>query len=235
MRKSRRLVLGAVARAAGYGGPGAVAAAAGVSWQTVAAGVAEMGPGDGAAAGAVRRAGAAAGRPRRLTRDWFRRWWRWWRTLPGRPVWPLRWTAKSMKSWRMSWLRGAPVRAADGVAAAAPGGVQRAGEREGDRGEAASGPGRPARYIIGRASGDLATGTGGQRGCQEEGAGRRVRPGRAGMAAEGGSGPVREHGFADKETGEATPYGVSTSATVPGSSAWAPTMTRPRSRSSEPV
>src|SRR5579859_6650054 len=41
--KSRRLVLGAVARAAGDGGIGAVAKATGASWQTVADGAAELG------------------------------------------------------------------------------------------------------------------------------------------------------------------------------------------------
>ena len=40
--KSRRLVLAAVARAAGDGGITAVAKAAGASWQTVADGVAEL-------------------------------------------------------------------------------------------------------------------------------------------------------------------------------------------------
>ena len=43
--KSRRLVLGAVARAAGDGGIGAVARLTGASWQTVADGAAELGSG----------------------------------------------------------------------------------------------------------------------------------------------------------------------------------------------
>jgi hypothetical protein len=56
--KARRLVLGAVARAAGDGGIGAVARLAGVSWQTVADGAAELASGQVAPAGRVRRPGA---------------------------------------------------------------------------------------------------------------------------------------------------------------------------------
>jgi hypothetical protein len=55
--RSRRLVLGAVARAAGDGGVTAVAQAAGASWQTVADGAAELASGDDAGPGRVRRAG----------------------------------------------------------------------------------------------------------------------------------------------------------------------------------
>jgi DDE family transposase len=55
--RARRLVLGAVARAAGDGGIGAVAKAAGASWQTVADGAAELGSGEVAAPGRVRRPG----------------------------------------------------------------------------------------------------------------------------------------------------------------------------------
>jgi Rhodopirellula transposase DDE domain len=55
--RSRRLVLGAVARAAGDGGITAVAEAAGASWQTVANGAEELASGDGAGPGRVRRPG----------------------------------------------------------------------------------------------------------------------------------------------------------------------------------
>jgi hypothetical protein len=55
--RSRRLVLGAVARAAGDGGIGAVAKAAGAAWQTVASGAAELGSGEAAPPGRVRRPG----------------------------------------------------------------------------------------------------------------------------------------------------------------------------------
>ncbi|HZV08547.1 MAG TPA: ISAzo13 family transposase, partial [Novosphingobium sp.] len=56
--KSRRLVLAAVARAAGDGGITAVAKVAGASWQTVADGVAELESGQVVPEGRVRRAGA---------------------------------------------------------------------------------------------------------------------------------------------------------------------------------
>src|SRR5690242_9868082 len=55
--RSRRLVLGAVARAAGDGGIGAVAKATGASWQTVADGAAELASGEVAPPGRVRRPG----------------------------------------------------------------------------------------------------------------------------------------------------------------------------------
>ncbi len=55
--RSRRLVLGAVARMAGDGGVTAVARVAGASWQTVADGAAELGSGQVAGAGRVRRPG----------------------------------------------------------------------------------------------------------------------------------------------------------------------------------
>src|SRR6266699_3518804 len=55
--RARRLVLGAVARAAGEGGAGAVARVTGASWQTVADGAAELASGDAAPPGRVRRPG----------------------------------------------------------------------------------------------------------------------------------------------------------------------------------
>src|SRR5580698_1846156 len=55
--KARRLMLGAVARAAGDGGIGAVARLTGASWQTVADGAAELACGDAAPPGRVRRPG----------------------------------------------------------------------------------------------------------------------------------------------------------------------------------
>ena len=65
--RSRRLVLGAVARAAGDGGVAAVAKAAGVSWQTVANGAEELASGDAAGPGRVRRPGG--GRKKLEERD----------------------------------------------------------------------------------------------------------------------------------------------------------------------
>jgi hypothetical protein len=55
--RSRRLVLGAVARAAGEGGITAVAKATGASWQTVANGAGELASGEDAGPGRVRRPG----------------------------------------------------------------------------------------------------------------------------------------------------------------------------------
>ena len=65
--RSRRLVLGAVARAAGDGGIGAVAKATGASWQTVANGAGELASGEDAGPGRVRRAGG--GRKKLEERD----------------------------------------------------------------------------------------------------------------------------------------------------------------------
>ena len=65
--RSRRLVLGAVARAAGDGGITAVAEAAGASWQTVANGAQELASGDDAGPGRVRRPGG--GRKKLEERD----------------------------------------------------------------------------------------------------------------------------------------------------------------------
>src|SRR6185312_13040809 len=96
--KGRRLVLGAVARAAGDGGVGAVAKMTGASWQTVADGAAELGSGETAPPGRVRRQGGgrkslAESDPGllpallALVEDSTR----------GDPQSPLRWTTKSMR------------------------------------------------------------------------------------------------------------------------------------------
>jgi hypothetical protein len=96
--RARRLVLGAVARAAGEDGRGAVASLTGASWQTVADGAAEVGSGDSAAPGRVRRPGAGR-RPlaesdpgllpalEALVRD----------SMRGDPGSPLLWTTRSVK------------------------------------------------------------------------------------------------------------------------------------------
>jgi hypothetical protein len=55
--RSRRLVMGMAAQAAGEGGTGAVAALTGAAWATVADGKAELESGESAPAGRVRRAG----------------------------------------------------------------------------------------------------------------------------------------------------------------------------------
>jgi Rhodopirellula transposase DDE domain len=96
--KSRRLVLGSVARAAGDGGIGAVAKMSGASWQTVADGAAELGSGRVVPEGRIRRRGAgrrklAGADPGlvpallALVEDSSR----------GDPGSPLLWTAKSVK------------------------------------------------------------------------------------------------------------------------------------------
>jgi Rhodopirellula transposase DDE domain len=94
--KARRLVLGAVARAAGDGGIGAVARVTGASWQTVADGAAELASGDAAPPGRVRRPGGGrkrlaetdpglAGALEALVKDAMR----------GDPASPLTWTTRS--------------------------------------------------------------------------------------------------------------------------------------------
>jgi len=65
--RSRRLVLGAVARAAGDGGITAVAQVSGASWQTVANGAGELACRDAVAPGRIRRPGA--GRKKLEERD----------------------------------------------------------------------------------------------------------------------------------------------------------------------
>jgi hypothetical protein len=96
--RARRLVLGMAARAAGDGGTGAVAALTGASWQTVADGAAEVGSGDSAPPGRVRRPGGGR-RPLAgtdpglvpallgLVAD----------SVRGDPGSPLEWTTKSVK------------------------------------------------------------------------------------------------------------------------------------------
>jgi hypothetical protein len=96
--RARRLVLGAVARSVGEGGTGRVAALAGASWQTVADGAAEVGSGDSAPEGRVRRPGAGRRRLAEsdpgllpalesLVRD----------SMRGDPQSPLLWTTRSVK------------------------------------------------------------------------------------------------------------------------------------------
>jgi hypothetical protein len=96
--RSRRLVLGAAARAAGDGGTGAVASLTGASWQTVADGAAEVASGETAAPGRVRRPGGGR-RPlaesdpgllpalEALVAD----------SMRGDPQSPLTWTTRSVK------------------------------------------------------------------------------------------------------------------------------------------
>src|SRR5258708_696704 len=97
--RSRRLVLGMLARAAGDGGVAAVAGLAGASWQAVAGGAAELASGQVAAAGRVRRPGG--GRKQLADTDG--------QLVPallalvedstrGDPMSPLMWTTRSLKN-----------------------------------------------------------------------------------------------------------------------------------------
>jgi Rhodopirellula transposase DDE domain len=96
--RSRRLVLGMAARAAGDGGTGAVAALTGAAWQMVADGKAELESGESAPPGRVRRPGGGrklledadpglAGALEALIRDAMR----------GDPESELLWTTKSVR------------------------------------------------------------------------------------------------------------------------------------------
>ena len=209
--KSRRLALGAVARAAGDGGIGAVARLTGASWQTVADGAAELESGQVAAEGRVRRPGAGRKklaetdpglRPALLglVEDSSR----------GDPESPLLWTTKSavhlsdeltamghrcspQTAWRLLREEGFSTQANAKVAE---------GRRHPDRDA-------QFRYIAAQAQEHLAAaqpvisvdakkkeqvGEYGQ-------AGREWRP-------KGDPVRVRDHSFADRESGHAIPYGI---------------------------
>ena len=209
--KARRLTLGAVARAAGDGGIGAVARLTGASWQTVADGAAELESGQVAAPGRVRRPGA--GRPRlagtdpglvpallALVADSAR----------GDPESPLLWTTKSAAHlageltarghacspqtvWRL--LRG------QGFSTQA-----NAKAKEGRRH-----PDRDAqfRYIAAQAKEHLAAGQPviSVDAKKKEQVGEYAQAGRE-WRPKGDPVKVRDHSFADREPGHAIPYGV---------------------------
>jgi len=209
--KSRRLTLGAVALAAGDGGTGAVAKMAGVSWQTVADGAAELESGQVAPQGRVRRAGA--GRPRLAERDPG--------LVPallalvedssrGDPESPLAWTTKSTKklsdelaaqghacspqtAWRLLHEQGFSTQANAKVTE---------GRRHPDRDA-------QFRYIAAQAREHLAAGqpviSVDAKKKEEVGeyaqAGREWRP-------QGSPVRVRSHSFEDEQGGHAIPYGI---------------------------
>jgi hypothetical protein len=209
--KSRRLVLAAVARAAGDGGITAVARAAGASWQTVADGVAELESGQVAPEGRVRRAGA--GRKKlaetdpglvpallALVADSAR----------GDPESPLMWTTKSAKhlsgeltaaghrcspqtAWRLLHEQGFSTQANAKVAE---------GRRHPDRDA-------QFRYIAARARGYLAAGQPviSVDAKKKEQVGGYAQAGREWRPA-GDPVRVRDHGFDDGQGGHAIPYGV---------------------------
>jgi len=209
--KARRLTLGAVARAAGDGGIGAVAKMTGASWQTVANGAAELDSGEVAPDGRVRRAGA--GRPRLAEADPG--------LVPallalveestrGDPESPLLWTTKSAKNlsdaltaaghacspqtaWRLLREQGFSAQSNAKVAE---------GRRHPDRDA-------QFRYIAGQAKEHLAAGQPviSVDAKKKEQVGEYAQAGRE-WRPKGGPVRVRDHSFADRDGGHAIPYGI---------------------------
>ncbi len=210
--KGRRLALGAVARAAGDGGIGAVARLTGASWQTVADGAAELASGDTAPPGRVRRPGGGRKKPADsdpgllpalldLVADSTR----------GDPESPLQWTTKSMRhladalsgqghrcspqtAWRLLRGQGYSMQSAAKVL------------------EGACHPDRDAqfRYIAGQAKEHMDAGQPvvSVDAKKKEEAGDYAQPGREWHPA--GSPPeVPGHSFPDRDgPGHAIPYGI---------------------------
>jgi Rhodopirellula transposase DDE domain len=210
--KGRRLALGAVARAAGDGGIGAVARLTGASWQTVADGAAELASGDTARPGRVRRPGG--GRKKLADSDPG--------LLPalldlvadstrGDPESPLQWTTKSMRhladalsgqghrcspqtAWRLLRGQGYSMQSAAKVL------------------EGAGHPDRDAqfRYIAGQAKEHMDAGQPvvSVDAKKKQEVGDYAQPGREWYPA--GSPPeVLDHSFPDRDgPGHAIPYGI---------------------------
>jgi transposase len=209
--KARRLVLAGVARAAGDGGITAVAKAAGVSWQTVADGVAELESGMFAPPGRVRREGAGRRRLAEtdpglvpallgLVEDSSR----------GDPESPLVWTTKSVKKlsdeltaaghscspqtvWRLLGEQGFSTQANAKVTE---------GKRHPDRDA-------QFRYIAGQAREHLAAGQPviSVDAKKKEQVGQYAQAGRE-WRPKGDPVKVRDHSFEDEQGGHAVPYGV---------------------------
>src|SRR5690348_3539690 len=209
--KARRLVLGAVARAAGDGGVTAVARLSGASWQTVANGAEELGSGEVAPPGRIRRPGA--GRPKlaetdpglvpallALVEDSAR----------GDPGSPLAWTIKSARNlageltrqghrcspqtaWRLLHEQGFSTQANARVAE---------GKRHPDRDA-------QFRYIAAQAKEHLAAGQPviSVDAKKKELVGNYAQAGREWRPA-GDPVKARSHDFPDKDGGHAIPYGI---------------------------
>jgi hypothetical protein len=209
--KARRLTLGAVARAAGDGGIGAVARLTGASWQTVADGAAELACGQVAPPGRVRRPGA--GRKKlaetdpglvpallALVED----------SMRGDPESPLTWTTKSVKhlsdeltarghrcspqtAWRL--LRGQGFSTQSNAKVA----------------EGRQHPDRDAqfRYIAAQAGEHLAAGQPviSVDAKKKEQVGDYARAGRE-WRPKGSPVQARDHCFPDRDGGHAIPYGI---------------------------
>jgi hypothetical protein len=209
--RSRRLVLGAVARAAGDGGAGAVASLTGASWQTVADGAAEVASGETAPPGRVRRPGAGR-RPlaetdpgllpalESLVRD----------SVRGDPVSPLTWTTRSVKRLAAALTEAghpcSPVTAWRTL--------RRAGYTLQSNSKAAEGRQHPERdaqfrYIAGQAAEHLAAGQPviSVDAKKKEQVGNYGQDGREWLP-EGDPVVVRSHDFPDKDGRHAIPYGV---------------------------
>ena len=209
--KARRLTLGAVARAAGDGGIGAVARLTGASWQTVANGAAELGSGQVAPEGRVRRPGA--GRPKLAEADPG--------LVPallalveesvrGDPESPLVWTTKSavnlsreltrqghacspQTAWRLLREQGFSTQSNAKVAE---------GKRHPDRDA-------QFRYIAAQAKEHLAAGQPviSVDAKKKEQVGEYAQAGRE-WRRKGDPVRVRDHSFADRDGAHAIPYGI---------------------------
>jgi hypothetical protein len=209
--KARRLTLGAVARAAGAGGVGAVARLTGASWQTVANGAAELGSGQVAPDGRVRRPGA--GRKKLAETDPG--------LVPallalveestrGDPESPLLWTTKSavnlsqeltrqghacspQTAWRLLREQGFSAQSNAKVSE---------GKRHPDRDA-------QFRYIAAQAKEHLAAGQPviSVDAKKKEQVGQYAQAGRE-WRPKGDPVKVRDHCFADRESGQAIPYGI---------------------------
>jgi hypothetical protein len=209
--RSRRLVLGAVARAAGAGGVTAVARASGASWQTVSDGAAELASGQVAGPGRVRRPGG--GRKKlaesdpglvrallELVEDSTR----------GDPQSPLTWTTRSLANlagelagrghrcspqtvWRLLREQGFSLQANAKTI------------------EGSQHPDRDAqfRYISEQAKEHMAAGQPviSVDAKKKEQVGEFGRAGREWRPA-GDPVQVRDHSFPDEELGKVTPYGI---------------------------
>ena len=209
--RSRRLVLGMAASAAGEGGTGRVAALTGASWQTVADGRAEAEAGESAPPGRVRRAGG--GRKRlaevdpgllpaleELIAD----------SVRGDPESPLTWTTRSVKHL-----------AGELAAAGHPCSpstcwrlLRRAGYTLQSNSKAAEGRQHPERdaqfrYIAAQAKENQAAGQPviSVDSKKREQVGNYGQPGRE-WAPQGSPVTVRSHDFPEKDSRHAVPYGV---------------------------
>ena len=209
--RGRRLVLGAVARAAGDGGAGAVARLTGASWQTVAGGAAELASGQVAEAGRVRRPGGGRRRlaetdPQlvpallELVEDSTR----------GDPQSPLRWTTRSLAS-----LAGELTAAGHRCSAQTAGRLLHASgyslQANAKTIEGRQHPDRDAQfgYISAQAKAFLAAGDPviSVDAKKKEQVGPYAQAGRQWRPA-GDPVAVRDHDFPDEDLGKVTPYGV---------------------------